>query len=162
MVVARYFSSKEVLEATGIRYRQLDYWIRCGIVCASGRAATGNGSRRLFTFTDLVEVRAVQKLTASGMRPKALKKCILHLRAHLPQLISSRLGSYKFVTDGKSVFIVLSENTVEDISKSGQFCFAFGIDEEMGHVTRFVQMHKRPHRYQRASGDMKVARPSNG
>ncbi|MFZ6741887.1 MerR family transcriptional regulator [Undibacterium sp. JH2W] len=162
MINSRYFTSKEVISATGVKYRQLDYWIRGGIIKASGRKAKGNGTRRLFTFTDIVEVRAVKRLTESGMRPKALKQCLLHLRLHLPELISSSLGAHRFVTDGKSLFKILNENTLEDISQAGQFCFTFGVDEEIKEVTKFAQEQKRPIRYQRFDVVRKMANLKQG
>ena len=157
MTISRYFTSKEVVSATNVKYRQLDYWIRSGIIKASGRKAKGNGTRRLFTFTDIVEVRAVNRLTESGMRPKALKQCLQHLRLHLPELISASLGAHRFITDGKNLFKILNENTLEDISQAGQFCFAFGVDEEIRVVTKFVQEQKRPVRYKKVGVIKKIA-----
>jgi len=162
MSINRYFTSKEVVEATGVKYRELDYWIRSGIIKASGRRAKGNGTRRLFTFTDMIEVRAVKRLTVSGLRPNALKQCLVHLRSHLPELILSPFGAHRFITDGKSLFKILNEETLEDISQSGQFCFAFGIGQEVGEVMQFAQARKRPVRYEKRDTTGKIAKSNHG
>lgn len=58
------YGSLEVVELAGCSYRQLDYWCRIG---ALGGGATGSGSRRQFTTTDVMVVRGLARLSAAGL-----------------------------------------------------------------------------------------------
>lgn len=67
------FSSPETHRIAGITYRQLDYWIRTGLVRPS-KDAEGSGSRREFTYRDLIAVRAIAALKANGVSLQAIRK----------------------------------------------------------------------------------------
>ena len=45
--------------AAGITYRQLDYWARTGLVRPEIRSARGSGSQRLYSFRDILMLKAV-------------------------------------------------------------------------------------------------------
>ena len=51
-----YFSD-DVVRLTGVHERTLDYWVRSGYATSSGAEAHGAGSRRLYTFDDVVQIR---------------------------------------------------------------------------------------------------------
>lgn len=53
------FTTTDVLAATGMSYRMLDYWLRTGVVVLVTNPKTGSGGRRQFTAS---EVRAVKRL----------------------------------------------------------------------------------------------------
>jgi len=67
------FSSPETHRIAGISYRQLDYWIRTKLVRAS-KDAKGCGTRREFTYRDLVAVRAIAALKAAGVSLQAIRR----------------------------------------------------------------------------------------
>jgi DNA-binding transcriptional MerR regulator len=67
------FSSPETHRIAGISYRQLDYWIRTKLVRPS-KDADGCGSRREFTYRDLIAVRAIAALKANGVSLQAIRK----------------------------------------------------------------------------------------
>ena len=56
------FRGPTVHKLVGITYRQLDYWARTGLVTPSVRAADGSGTQRLYSFTDVVELRIIKRL----------------------------------------------------------------------------------------------------
>ena len=62
------YGAKRAAEITGITYRQLDYWDRTDLVRPSLVQATGSGSRRLYSYRDLLELRAVKSLLDAGIR----------------------------------------------------------------------------------------------
>ena len=62
------YSGKRAAEIAGITYRQLDYWARTDLVMPSLARATGSGSRRLYSYRDLLELRAVKSLLDAGIR----------------------------------------------------------------------------------------------
>ncbi len=53
--------------ATGITYRQLDYWARTGLVAPSIRTAAGSGTQRLYSFTDILVLKVVKRLLDTGV-----------------------------------------------------------------------------------------------
>jgi DNA-binding transcriptional MerR regulator len=61
------FGARAVLSLTGISYRQLDHWARTGLVGSSVRQAAGRGSRRVYSFPDLVALRVVGGLREGGV-----------------------------------------------------------------------------------------------
>lgn len=56
------YASHEVCKLVGITYRQLDYWLRVGIIVPSCKPTPGSGGRRRFT---LVEVQRLKEVVAS-------------------------------------------------------------------------------------------------
>ena len=57
-------------EVVDITYRQLDYWARTDLVRPSLAEARGSGSRRRYSYRDLLELKAIKNLldaaTAAG------------------------------------------------------------------------------------------------
>lgn len=53
------YTTLDVCRATGCTYRQLDYWVRTGMVTPSVNAPHGSGSRRLFSAADVAGVQAI-------------------------------------------------------------------------------------------------------
>jgi hypothetical protein len=51
----------------GITYKQLDYWARTGLVEPSVRAAQGSGTRRLYSFRDILALKVVKRLLDTGI-----------------------------------------------------------------------------------------------
>ena len=51
------FSGTKAATIVGITYRQLDYWARTDLIRPSLADASGSGSRRLYSYRDLLELR---------------------------------------------------------------------------------------------------------
>lgn len=147
-MVSRYFTSKEVIAITGVTYRRLDLWVRREIIRPSKRGANGKGSRRLFTFSDVVEVRTLKSLTDNGVRLAALVKCVQRLRADLAGADGSSVSSARLVTDGHTVFrYIAPQDKLESLDEFGQFAFAFGLGDEIASLTRISAKLDRSSRY---------------
>lgn len=58
-------TSYEVCEQTGLTYRQLDYWLRCGVPLPIVQEAAGSGSRRLFHPSSVHALSVVARVAAS-------------------------------------------------------------------------------------------------
>lgn len=56
------YSTREVCDAAGVSYRQLDYWCRLGLVRPSLADATGSGSRRRWSTHDAAIVRVLGRV----------------------------------------------------------------------------------------------------
>ena len=62
------FSGHRAAEIVGITYRQLDYWARTDLVRPSLADAKGSGSRRRYSYRDLLELKVIKSLLDSGIK----------------------------------------------------------------------------------------------
>lgn len=106
----------EVRRITDVTYRQLDHWDRRGIVVPSIRGASGSGSRRLYSFRDILAVRMLKRLTDAGVSLQNLGRAVETLR----RLGEDDLASSVLVTDGQTVYHCRSDDEVIDLVHGGQ------------------------------------------
>lgn len=97
------FSADVARRVVGISYRQLDYWDKTGLIRPSVRQAGGKGSRRVYSFEDLVELRVVAKLRALGVSLPAVRRAARYVRLHFADLVRP-LARLALVVDGKRIF----------------------------------------------------------
>mgnify|MGYP000101842725 FL=1 len=64
------FSGRRTAEIVGITYRQLDYWARTDLVRPSLTDASGSGSRRQYSYRDLLELKVIKSLLDAGIKLK--------------------------------------------------------------------------------------------
>ncbi|MGA0885487.1 MAG: MerR family transcriptional regulator, partial [Ilumatobacteraceae bacterium] len=62
------FSGRQTAEIVGISYRQLDYWARTDLIRPSLADASGSGSRRRYSYQDLLELRVIKTLLDAGIK----------------------------------------------------------------------------------------------
>jgi DNA-binding transcriptional MerR regulator len=119
------FGSNVVLKLTGVSYRQLDYWARTGLVGSSIRQAAGHGSRRVYSFEDLVALRVVARLLDAGVSLQAVRRAVEYLKRHteLP------LSTLALAAKGNRVF-VLTGNRAEIIEATAEGQVVIAIDVE--------------------------------
>jgi DNA-binding transcriptional MerR regulator len=56
----RHFTTKDVLEHTGISFRMLDYWLRTGAISlGEGSNTPGSGRSRRYTHEEMAAIRTV-------------------------------------------------------------------------------------------------------
>src|SRR5258708_27773655 len=89
---------------TGVTYRQLDYWDKTGLVRPSIRGAHGKGSRRVYSFQDVVELRVVSRMLASGVSLPAVRKAVRYLQDHFDHL-TRPLAQLTLVASGRSILL---------------------------------------------------------
>ncbi|HEY6003879.1 MAG TPA: MerR family transcriptional regulator [Anaeromyxobacter sp.] len=117
------FSSKIVLELAGITYRQLDYWARTGLVRSSIRQAAGRGSRRVYSFEDLVAFRVVARLLGAGASLQAVRRAVQYLKRHTDRPLST----LALISDGKRV-LALTEDPQKMIEATAEGQVVIAID----------------------------------
>lgn len=93
--------------ASGVTYRQLDYWARTELVGPSGR--DHSGAQRLYTFLDIVRLRIVKELLDSGLTLPEIRGIIEWLG---PFRIEDLLGSV-IVHDRQGTRLMESWNVPE-------------------------------------------------
>jgi DNA-binding transcriptional MerR regulator len=114
--VSRGFSGKRTAEIVGITYRQLDYWARTDLVRPSLAEATGSGSRRLYSYNDLLELKVIKNLLDAGIRLEQVRKVFSYLRDNLGTDVSTA----NLVIDGSSSVLVHTGEELIDLLQNGQ------------------------------------------
>jgi DNA-binding transcriptional MerR regulator len=108
-----------VCKLIGITYRQLDYWARTGLLRPSVADARGSGSKRLYSYRDLVELKVIKQLLDAGVSLQSARRAVDCLRQNL----GVDLASAKLVlTDGRSV-LAQTNGEVVDLLAGGQGVF---------------------------------------
>lgn len=109
------YSGTRTAKVVGISYRQLDYWARTDLIRPSLSDASGSGSRRKYSYNDLLELKAIKKLLDAGIKLEQVRKVFSYLRQHM----STDIASAHIVIDGSSVMLCEGEQLV-DVLQNGQ------------------------------------------
>ena len=118
-------------KAAGITYRQLDYWARTGLVEPGVRSATGSGTQRLYSFTDILVLKVVKRLLDTGVSLQQIRIAVSHLRERGVE----DLAQITLMSDGASVYECTSADEVIDLVQGGQGVFGIAV----GRVWREVE-----------------------
>lgn len=137
MVLQEGFTAEQASRLTGCTSSQLRYWDTVRLVQPSVQRTGGRpGVRRLYSFRDLVQLRAVRSLKDNGMSLQRIRRAWGYL---------SRNGvdprTVKLATDGVSVFqIVREDDEIIDVLREGQFAFFVALDEITSNVEEDVTL----------------------
>ena len=117
------FRGPVACRATGITYRQLDYWARTGLVVPEIRTAGGSGTQRLYSFRDLLILKVIKRLLDAGVSLHQIRVAIDHLRARGVE----DLSVVTLMSDGASVYECTTDDEVIDLLKGGQGMFGIAL-----------------------------------
>lgn len=118
-----------VCQIVGISYRQLDYWTTTGLVRASIRDAAGSGSQRLYSFTDVVELRVIKSLLDTGISLQRIRAAIEFVRVR-----GLDLRAITLISDGRQVYAVDDQREIIDLLSRGQGVFAIALQPVVADV----------------------------
>jgi len=122
------FRAKVVKEITGVSRMQLQHWDRTGTIRPSIRIGAGKGSRKEYSFKDLVQLKVAKRLREEGISLQKIRKALEYLRKNFPD-IKAPLAELRFLTNGVDLFILTEDpNTILDALK-GQFVFSFALGQ---------------------------------
>ena len=79
-IATRAYTTAQVAEVSGFSVRQIGYWARQGIIMPSIQQACGSGTRRLYSFDDLLQLRFVRQLMNHGWSLQKIREAIAILR----------------------------------------------------------------------------------
>lgn len=115
----------------GVSLRQIQYWDEQGFIHPSVRGAAGRGSRRLYSFSDLVKLKVAKNLSDHGLGLRKIRRCLNYLKTYFPEK-KQLLGPLRYLTDGDRLFVLTSDrNKILDLMDR-QFVFSLGF----GHLVR--------------------------
>jgi len=110
------FRGPQVCSLIGITYRQLDYWARTGLLRPSIADARGSGTQRLYSYTDVVELKVIKQLLDAGISLQRARRAVECLRDGL----GSDLASSNLVLVGTNSVLAHTDGEVVDLLKGGQ------------------------------------------
>ena len=123
------FNTKTVINITGLTMRQVDYWDRTHFIKPSLKEASGYGTARLYSFKDLVQLKAAKTLIEQGLSLQKIRKAITYLKKNFPD-IETPLSEMKFLTDGKTIFVLTKDKRIIlDTLSKGQLVFSLAVGE---------------------------------
>ncbi|MFZ4811635.1 MAG: MerR family transcriptional regulator [Ilumatobacteraceae bacterium] len=109
------FSGTRAAKIVGISYRQLDYWARTDLVRPSLSDASGSGSRRAYSYRDLLELRVIKSLLDAGIKLESVRTAFSYLREH----VDSDIASAHLVISGGDVILCDGDELI-DVMRRGQ------------------------------------------
>ena len=115
--MTEHYSGKKAAEIVGISYRQLDYWARTDLIRPSVADAAGSGSRRQYSYRDLLELKVVKSMLDAGIKLESVRTAFEYLRENLGEDVASA----RLVIGGGRAVLVKDDTELLDVIKSGQF-----------------------------------------
>ena len=109
------FSGTQACDIVGITYRQLDYWARTQLVRPDVHEATGSGSRRHYSYRNLLELRVVKSLLDAGIKLESVREVF----NYLGQQEQADITSAHLVISGSSVIFCQGDDLI-DVVRRGQ------------------------------------------
>jgi DNA-binding transcriptional MerR regulator len=103
----------------GITYRQLDYWARTGLLTPSLADASGSGSRRRYSYHDVLELKVIKQLLDAGVSLQSARRAVECLREDLQADVAS---ANLVLTEGRTV-LASTDDEVVDLLKGAQGVF---------------------------------------
>lgn len=147
----RYVAARAA-KLSGLTLAMVNYLCREHIVEPSHSSKRGHGVKRWFSFGDLVALRLLARLSASGVSILRMKKALAGLRKHHPAITLTSLPASHVVTDGTDLYLHQQGQPLERLL-DGQLTFAFVV--ELGplrdEVARNIASSKRPKRSRKAA-----------
>src|SRR6476469_4498971 len=105
------FRGPQVCAIVGITYRQLDYWARTDLVRPSISDAKGSGSRRAYSYTDLVQLKLIKRLLDAGIKLESVRDVFDELRTH----VGDEIASANLVIEGSTAVLALDDGELIDL-----------------------------------------------
>ncbi len=109
------FTASDVSKITGISVRRLAYWDDIGLVRPSLKAASGKGSRRLYSLHDLVELTIVAELLDGKLPLQRIRKSFSCIRS-----LSIPFSELVIVSNSETVYACKSNDFVVDTLRHGR------------------------------------------
>jgi DNA-binding transcriptional MerR regulator len=107
------YSGTQTAQVVGITYRQLDYWARTDLVRPSLTDAAGSGSRRSYSYRDLLELRMIKNLLDAGIKLESVRDVFTFLRSH----VGADISSAHIVISGSQVLLCDGDQLVDAVRR---------------------------------------------
>jgi len=112
------FTSRTVVELTGITPRQLQWWDEQGIVVPRRQ-----GHSRIYSLEDLAEVAVICQLRSRGFSLQRIRKMMRSLKADFSKRLAEIVNGsspYHLLTDGRRLYLESSPEQIVDILENSR------------------------------------------
>jgi DNA-binding transcriptional MerR regulator len=120
------YDSKTASRIAGVSLRQLQYWDEQGFIRPSVKLAEGRGSKRLYSFNDLVCLKVIKDLAQHGFSLQMIQRCLRPLKESSSQTMRP-IESLKYLTDGDKLFVITNDRQKILDAMKRQFILSLGI-----------------------------------
>jgi len=120
------YDSKTASGIVGVSLRQIQYWDEQGFIRPSVKLADGRGTKRLYSFQDLVCLKVVKDLTHHGLSLQKVRRCLRFLREYTVGTGAPSV-SLKYLTDGEKLFMITNDRKKILGAIDRQFVLSLGI-----------------------------------
>ena len=110
------YSGTSAAKIVGITYRQLDYWARTDLVRPTRCDAAGSGSRRSYSYQDLLELRVIKSLLDAGIKLESVRQAFTYLRNH----VDTDIAAAHLVISGTDVMVCVGDELFDVMRRGGQ------------------------------------------
>src|SRR5207244_9985866 len=76
------YDSKTASRIVGVSLRQIQYWDEQGFIRPSVKLAEGRGTKRLYSFQDLICLKVVKDLIHHGFNLQKIRRCLRPLKEY--------------------------------------------------------------------------------
>lgn len=114
------FTTRVASRLTGVSAANLDNWAKRGVLTPSIAPARTQGISRVYSFRDLVAIRAISELRRAGFTVRQIGRVVEYLRERKALSTADVLASTLLVTDGHDVYEADGEARTSTYRKPGQ------------------------------------------
>ena len=120
------YDSKTASRIVGVSLRQLQYWDERDFIRPSVKSAEGRGTKRLYSFHDLVCLKVVKDLARHGFTLQKIRRCLKPLKDTTSNAVRPA-QSLKYLTDGEELFVLTNDRQKILAAIERQFVVSLGI-----------------------------------
>lgn len=127
------FSVRDVARILGLHESRVRYWAQTGFINPSG----AQSGRRLYTFVDLLGIKAAKELLDRGIPLQRVRKNLQALREAAPQL-EQPLNQLRICSDGEHLVVAHREGAFDPLS--GQLLLDFEVDAFRNSLSHILEL----------------------
>lgn len=146
------YTVRDVARIFGLNESRVRYWAQTGFINPSGQ----RGGRRLYTFNDLVGIKAARELLDRGIPLQRVRRNLHALREALPD-VAQPLARLRVRSDGDELVVEQQEGAFEPTS--GQMVLDFEVHDLRHDVAQVLELQppRRPTTPRARAGDVRLA-----
>jgi len=136
-IPADYYKSQDVCKITGLTYKQLDYYDRTKFLSPSLNQALGYGTKRMYSFNDLLKLKVVKNLLDAGISLHKIRKTKQYLE--MTGDGGDDFLKVTLISDGRTVYACYSDQEIIDTLNSGQAVFGIALEKVYNKLKKDVE-----------------------
>jgi DNA-binding transcriptional MerR regulator len=113
-----------VVRLSGVKARTLDHWAATNFLAPSIKKAGGTGTRRVYSFSDVVAARAARELRSAGASLQGLRKAVKELQK---REFARPLAETRLIVSGKDVHLKTNQEVISMLQYPGQALLPFTV-----------------------------------